>query len=91
MVQGDKKNNEKVKRERINTGQLGGDHVKGHLDVQAQETEITNVSPSTVHALAGVTRSVTIRVGQATSAPDQSKDGSGDWVAGTGEHERDHE
>lgn len=49
------------------------------------------MSPSTVHALAGVTRGVSIRVGKATSAPDQSKGGGGDWVTGTGDHERDHE
>ena len=91
VVQGSEKEKRKVQRARNKIGQLGGDHVKGHLDVQAQETKITNVSPSTVHALVGVSRGVTIRVGKSTSAPDQSKDGGGDWVAGTGEHERNHE
>lgn len=88
MVQWKVKKVQKTRNEGCN---LSGDHVKGHLDVQAQKTKITNVTESTIQALVGVTRGVAVRVGHTTNAPDQSKNGSSNGVAGTSDHERDQE
>lgn len=71
--------------------QGGDDHVVGDLASKSQETNVTNVSPSTHLTLGWVTAGVSVAVSHTTKGPDQTQDRGCDGVADTRDQQGEQE